>query len=301
MIYTLTLNPSLDYIITIDQVVLGKLNEMKDYLILAGGKGINVSLVLNNLGIDTIATGFNAGFVGKEIVHQLDEMHCKHDFVTLDEGCNRINIKLKSEQETEINAFGPNINENHIQELIKKLSIATKDDYIVLSGSVPKNLSENIYQRIMQELKSTGAKVVLDTRKKYLECGLEMKPFLVKPNKDELEEMFGVSIETKEDIEKYAKKLQQAGAENVLVSLGKDGAMLLDSNGKVHYQNAPKGKLINSVGAGDSMVAGFLAGYIQSDGNYEEALITGVAAGSASAFSRLLATKEEIIQIKQNI
>ena len=301
MIYTVTLNPSLDYIITIDEINIGKLNEADDYLVLAGGKGINVSLVLNNLGIDTIATGFIAGFTGNEIIRQLDESSCKHDFISLEEGYNRINIKLKSKEETDINSKGPTISEPNIQSLIQKLSLVTKDDYIVLSGSVPKNLPEDIYQRIMKEVSNTGAKIVLDTRKKYLEYGLEMKPFLIKPNKDELEEIYGVSIYSKEDIEKYARKLQQSGAENVLVSLDKDGAMLLDCMGQVHYQNAPQGKLINSVGSGDSMVSGFLAGYIQSDRNYLEALKMGVAAGSASAFSRFLATKKEIIELKQQI
>ena len=296
MIYTVTLNPSLDYIITIDEINIGKLNEADNYLVLAGGKGINVSLVLNNLGIDTIATGFIAGFTGNEIIRQLDESSCKHDFISLEEGYNRIN-----KEETEINAKGPTISERNIQSLIKKLSLVTKDDYIVLSGSVPKNLPEDIYQRIMKEVSNTGAKIVLDTRKKYLEYGLEMKPFLIKPNKDELEEIYGVSLYFKEDIEKYARKLQQSGAENVLVSLDKDGAMLLDCMGQVHYQNAPQGKLINSVGSGDSMVAGFLAGYIQSDMNYLEALKMGVASGSASAFSRFLATKKEIIELKQQI
>ena len=169
MIYTVTLNPSLDYIITIDEINIGKLNEADDYLVLAGGKGINVSLVLNNLGIDTIATGFIAGFTGNEIIRQLDESSCKHDFISLEEGYNRINIKLKSKEETDINSKGPTISEPNIQSLIQKLSLVTKDDYIVLSGSVPKNLPEDIYQRIMKKVSNTGAKIVLDTRKKYLE------------------------------------------------------------------------------------------------------------------------------------
>ena len=184
---------------------------------------------------------------------------------------------------------------------MKQLGELGQGDVLFLSGSIPSSMPDDAYQKIMAMLDGRGVRIAVDATRDLLMKVLPYHPFLIKPNKGELEEIYGVSIYSKEDIEKYARKLQQSGAENVLVSLGKDGAMLLDCMGQVHYQNAPQGKLINSVGSGDSMVAGFLAGYIQSDSNYLEALKMGVAAGSASAFSRFLATKKEIIELKQQI
>lgn len=285
MIYTITFNPSLDYIMDVDNFEEGKTNRSFAEYIYSGGKGINVSIMLRNLGLDSVAFGFIAGFTGEEIQRQLAEANCQTDFIKLKKGISRINIKLRSGKESEINAIGPIIENEELKMLFEKLNKLEKGDILVISGSIPNSIPNNIYERIMEHLKNNEIKIVVDATKDLLLNVLKYKPFLIKPNNHELEELFLVKLELEEDIIKYAKKLQEMGAQNVLVSMAGDGAILVTQTGKVYKSKAHKGSVINSVGAGDSMVAGFLAGYIDSN-DYEIAFVTGVAAGSASAFSQ---------------
>ncbi len=301
MIYTVTFNPSLDYIVRLDSFTAGEINRVNYEQVLGGGKGINVSIVLGNLGHESTALGFTAGFTGEEIKRQLDGFGVKHDFVQLSEGFTRINVKVKADKETEINGQGPDISEAKREELFEKLDKLSEGDTLVLAGSIPKTLPDDIYEKIMARLEGRGIRIIVDAEKKLLLNVLKYHPFLIKPNNHELGDMFGVKLTTDEEIITYAKKLQEKGAQNVLISMAGDGAILLTADGK-HYKNpAPKGKLINSVGAGDSMVAGFITGYIESQGDFETAFHMGVATGSASAFSENLATRPEVEALLKTI
>ena len=293
MIYTVTFNPSLDYIITINDFKLGKTNRTTSEQMLAGGKGINVSTVLTNLGIENVALGFVAGFTGREIERMAKESGIICNFITLEEGCSRINVKMKDFDGTEVNGMGPVIDEAAVEQLKKQLRRLKQGDTLVLAGSIPSCMSDSIYRDIMSELKDKGIHFVVDATKDLLLNVLEFHPFLIKPNNHELGEIFGVELTTRESVVPYAKKLQEMGARNVLVSMAGEGAVLLDEAQNVYALPAPKGTLVNAVGAGDSMVAGFLAGWTEKK-DYDYAFRMGLAAGSASAFSEVFATKEEI-------
>ncbi len=301
MIYTVTFNPSLDYIVRLDSFTAGEINRVNYEQVLGGGKGINVSIVLGNLGHESTALGFTAGFTGEEIKRQLDGFGVKHDFVQLSEGFTRINVKVKADKETEINGQGPDISEAKREELFEKLDKLSEGDTLVLAGSIPKTLPDDIYEKIMARLEGRGIRIIVDAEKKLLLNVLKYHPFLIKPNNHELGDMFGVKLTTDEEIITYAKKLQEKGAQNVLISMAGDGAILLTADGKHYKSPAPKGKLINSVGAGDSMVAGFITGYIESQGDFETAFHMGVATGSASAFSENLATRPEVEALLKTI
>ena len=300
MIYTVTFNPSLDYIVSVDDFKLGLTNRTSSELILPGGKGTNVSTVLKNLGLESTALGFVAGFTGNEIVKRLNDMGIKSDFISIENGISRINLKLKSFDGTEINGAGPDISEEKVNELRDKLNQLKEGDVLVLAGSIPSSMSDNIYRDIMADLKDRGVMIVVDATKDLLLNVLEYHPFLIKPNNHELGEIFDVKLTTREEVIPYGRKLQEKGARNVLVSMAGEGAVLIAEDGQVFDAPAPKGKLINGVGAGDSMVAGFVAGWIEKQ-DYEYAFHMGVASGSASAFSENLATKEEIINVYNQV
>lgn len=296
MIYTITFNPALDYIVKMDEFNLGYVNRTTKEDIYAGGKGINVSIVLNNLSIKNKALGFIAGFTGDEIERRVRAFGCDTDFVKLKEGMSRINVKMKANTETEVNGSGPIIKKESLDELYAKLDSLNSGDIVVLAGSIPKTLPSDIYEKIMEKYKDKNVKFIVDTTGESLLKVLSYKPFLIKPNHHELAELFNVKINSQEDIIHYGRKLQEMGAENVLISMAGDGAILIKSNGESIYSKVPKGTLKNSVGAGDSMVAGFIAGYTKSQ-SLEEAFIMGVATGSASAFSEGLATKEKVEEL----
>lgn len=300
MIYTVTFNPALDYILELDKLEIGKIQKSKTELILPGGKGINVSTVLTNLEIDNIALGYKAGFVGAEIERLLRNMNVKTDFIDLEEGNSRINVKISGEEETAINTNGPQISENKILELLEKLKTLNENDYLVLSGSIPSSIKDDIYEKICSIVKKQNVKIIVDATKNLLVQALKYNPFLIKPNNEELGEIFGVEIHTKEDAYVYGKKLKEMGAQNVLVSMGKIGAALIDEAGQEYFIKSPEGKRVNTVGSGDSMVAGFIAGFLKYN-NYNDALRMGVSAGSASALSKYLATKEEVYNLFNNI
>lgn len=294
MIYTVTFNPSLDYIIQVDHFRSGIINKTTYENILPGGKGINVSIVLSNLGHESTALGFTAGFTGNEIKRRMTNYGCKTDFIEVKSGLSRINVKMKSDEETEINGAGPEISQANLDELFAKLSLLNDKDILVISGSTPACLPDDIYQQILKFLQNTGCRIVVDASGSLLTKVLEYHPFLIKPNNLELGEIFHVTLNTREDVVPYAKKLQERGAKNVLISMAGEGAVLVDENGQVYKCEAPKGTVVNSVGAGDSMVAGFISGYLESGHNYQYAFIKGVASGSASAFSPNLCTKEQV-------
>ena len=296
MIYTVTFNPAIDYIIRLDKLTTGAINRVTYEQVLGGGKGVNVSIVLGNLGHKSTATGFLAGFTGDEIVRQLRDFNAADDFVKLDEGFSRINVKIKAEVggETEINGQGPKISEAKREELFKKLEQLGEGDTLILSGSIPKTLPDDMYEQTLARIQGKGIRFVVDAEKGLLLKVLKFKPWLIKPNNHELGDMFGVKLKTDEEIIAHAKKLQDMGAQNVLISMAGDGAILLTAEGKAYKSEAPKGTLVNSVGAGDSMVAGFVAGYIESNGDYERAFKMGLCTGSASAFSENLATRPEV-------
>ena len=297
MIYTVTFNPSLDYVVQVDDFAVGEINRTRTESIYPGGKGINVSLVLQNLGLPSVALGFTAGFSGAEIERLLQEAGCHCDFIAVKAGYSRINTKIISGAETALNGQGPQLSEAELAALFNKLRRLTQDDVLVLAGSIPASLPDNIYEQILELLQPVGTRVVVDATGDLLLKVLKYRPFLIKPNHEELGEFFGRGpLLTEEEILAAAQKLQQQGARNVLVSRGANGALLLDENGKLHKQASPKGTLVNSVGAGDSMVAGFLAGYLQTQ-DYDAALRLGVAAGSASAFKAWLATREDVEKI----
>ena len=300
MIYTVTFNPALDYIVTLDELKTGCVNRTDTEQILPGGKGINVSTVLKNLGFENTALGFVAGFTGREIEKRLKEFGCKTEFIRIEEGMSRINVKLKADKETEINGTGPEISRDNLALLFRKFENMAEGDILVLAGSIPATLPDSIYSDIMKKIEGKGIKCVVDATGDLLLNVLKYRPFLVKPNKHELAEMYHVSIDTEDDIIMYAKRLKESGAVNVLISMAGDGAILIDETGQVHKSPAPEGTVVNSVGAGDSMVAGFIAGFVEK-GDYEHAFKMGISAGSASAFSKKLATKEEVLEIYEKV
>ena len=296
MIYTVTFNPSLDYVIGAEKLEPGKINRTTRENIYPGGKGNNVSVVLSNLGHKSKALGFVSGFTGEALEKMLDDFGCYTDFIKLDNGFTRINVKINAGEETEINGQGPKISEEAIGKLYEKLDVLTKGDVLVLAGSIPNTLPEDIYERIMARLDGRGIRIVVDATKDLLMNVLKYHPFLIKPNNHELGDMFGVQLETDEEIIEYAGKLKEMGARNVLISMAGDGAILLDEHGKVYQGRPPKGEVLNSVGAGDSMVAGFVTGYLNT-GDYEKAFELGIATGSASAFEYWLAEKEDVVKL----
>lgn len=300
MIYTVTFNPCLDYIVSVDNFTLGRVNRTTKELVYPGGKGINVSLVLQNLGMESTALGFTAGFTGTEIERALQEWGCYTDFIRIPEGMSRINLKLRSREESEINGQGPEISKEALEALYQKLDAMDSEDVLVLAGSIPGSMPDSSYELIMERVEKKHMKVVVDATGDLLVNVLKYHPFLIKPNNHELEEIFQIPMDSNETIITYAKKLQEMGARNVLISMAGDGAILVSEDGMVRQSPAPKGKVVNSVGAGDSMVAGFLTGFLTT-GKYEEAFYMGIATGSASAFSERLATRPEVEEILKQI
>lgn len=300
MIYTVTFNPCLDYIVSVDNFTLGRVNRTTKELVYPGGKGINVSLVLQNLGMESTALGFTAGFTGTEIERALQEWGCYTDFIRIPEGMSRINLKLRSREESEINGQGPEISKEALEALYQKLDAMNSEDVLVLAGSIPGSMLDSSYELIMERVEKKNMKVVVDATGDLLVNVLKYHPFLIKPNNHELEEIFQIPMDSNETIVTYAKKLQEMGARNVLISMAGDGAILVSEDGMVRQSPAPKGKVVNSVGAGDSMVAGFLTGFLTT-GKYEEAFYMGIATGSASAFSERLATRPEVEEILKQI
>ena len=299
MIYTVTFNPSLDYVIQVDKLAPGEINRTTHEAVYPGGKGNNVSVILSNLGHSSKALGFTAGFTGEALENMLKEFGCDTAFIRLPEGSTRINVKINAGEETEINGQGPVITEEAQQALFEQLDALKKEDILVLAGSIPNTLPSDIYERILEHLQGRGIHFVVDATKELLLKVLKYHPFLIKPNNHELGEMFGVTLKTMDEIVAYAKKLQEMGAENVLVSMAGDGAILLTEEGVIYEAKPPKGKVLNSVGAGDSMVAGFLTGYLNT-GDYEKAFRLGVVTGSATAFQYWLATKEDIVALMED-
>ena len=300
MIYTVTFNPSLDYIVRVENFRAGTINRTYYENVLPGGKGINVSIVLKNLGHDSTALGFMAGFTGREICARLEKFGVASDFIDVAEGLSRINLKMKSDEETEINGQGPNITDGDIEKLYEKLDTLQAGDILIISGSVPNTLPGDMYERIMSRLEGRGIEIVVDAEKDLLVNVLKFHPFLIKPNNHELGAIYGVELKKKDEVVPYAKKLQEAGAKNVLISMAGEGAVFISEKGDVLKSEAPKGKVVNSVGAGDSMVAGFMTGYLET-GDYEKAFKMGLCTGSASAFSPDLATRPEVEALLKTI
>ena len=300
MIYTVTFNPSLDYIVGTEGFQLGNTNRTVSELMLPGGKGINVSTVLKNLGIESTALGFTAGFTGEEIRRRVGELGFRSEFIDVGNGFSRINVKMKEFDGTEINGQGPVIGEEAVGRLLERLDSLEEGDTLVLAGSIPSSMPDSIYSDILARLEGRGIVFVVDATKDLLLNVLKYRPFLIKPNHHELGEIFGVELENREDVVPYAERLQEQGAQNVLVSMGGKGAVLLDAEGNVHMLPVPKGTLVNAVGSGDSMVAGFLAGWTEKK-DYEHAFKMGISAGSASAFSELLATEGEIRRLYETL
>ena len=261
MIYTITFNPALDYISQVENFEIGKINRTKTEKILPGGKGLNVSTVLKNLGIESTALGFIADFTGEELKKEIEKIGIKTDFIKVKKGMTRINIKISSNEETALNGNGPEITEEDIEQLLKKIENIGSNDKVILAGNIPKCINNNIYEIICKKLKQNKVTFIVDATNELLMNVLKYEPFLIKPNKEELEETFKEKIETNNDIIIHAQKLQKMGAQNVLISLGGEGAILVTKEDKKYFLNAPKGKVLNTVGAGDSMVAGFIAGY----------------------------------------
>jgi 1-phosphofructokinase len=296
MIYTVTLNPSIDYVVHIDKLISGVTNRTSSEEYYFGGKGINVSHVLAELDLDNTALGFVAGFTGEAIEKGTSHPRIKTDFIHLKEGVSRINVKIKSDEETEINGQGPHIDDEALEAFMKKTDGISDGDTLILSGSIPKTMPDDVYERILERLKDRNVRIVVDATKKLLVNALKYRPFLIKPNRQEISELFGVKVEDEETTLFYARRLQEMGAKNVLVSLGGDGAMLLDETGRVHKAAAAKGRVLNTVGSGDSMVAGFVAGCMLKN-DYAYALRLGTACGGATAFLPGLATREKIDEL----
>ncbi len=299
MIYTVTFSPALDYIVDLDKLEVGAINRTKKETMLPGGKGINVSLVLSNLGTKSVAMGFVGGFIGKYIEDEMKAHNIESDFVHLN-GNTRINVKIKGMVETAINGQGPRVEDQDIETLIEKLTNLTSNDVLVISGAIPNTLPSNTYERILERIKNQNVQLIVDTTKDTLLKTLPYHPVLVKPNKEELEELFNVKISNEEELVENAKKLISLGAQNVIVSLGGSGALLVRGNGEYKLTDCPKGKVINTVGAGDSLVAGFIDEYYRS-GDIYKAFKRGIACGSASAFSENLATLEKVEKLEQLI
>ncbi len=299
MIYTVTFNPALDYLMYVSELQSSDINRTEKEQLFYGGKGINVSVILTRLGVKNKALGFLAGFSGHQLEDMLNADNIESDFVYLKSGYTRINVKIKSDREIDINACGPEISKDDIKALFEKLEKLKEGDCLVLAGSIPKTLPDNIYEKILDKLSGKGINFVVDATGNLLKNVLKYKPFMIKPNHHELGEIFSTEIKTLDDIKKYGKMLQDMGARNVLVSRGKDGAALLDENGNIHTMGNVPGKIISSVGCGDSMVAGFIAGYSKTK-DYAYALKLGSACGNATAFSTSLAAREEIEKMLQN-
>ncbi len=299
MIYTVTFNPSIDYVVTVPGISYEDVNRVQEEYILPGGKGINVSRVLHNLGVENMATGFVAGFTGDNIVNMLKECGVYTEFITVKEGMSRINVKIKAEKEGEINGRGPNITTYDVEKLYKVICRLKEGDYLVLGGNVQSTVSSMIYGELAGYAAKAGARCVVDASGSLLSNALSARPFLIKPNKVELEDLCGRTLNSMEEIIDSAKSLRLKGAQNVLVSLAEDGAVLVTEE-YVYCANAPQGRVVNSVGAGDSMVAGFLAGYIKTC-DYKEALKLSICAGSASAFVKELATAQEIYSLSDKV
>ncbi len=301
MIYTVTFNPAIDYVVRLDgSLKPGAINRNAAEDFQFGGKGVNVSNVLKTLGFDTIALGFVAGFIGDGLEKGLADMGLKTDFIHVQEGMTRINVKVKAAEETEINGIGPVITESDMRELYKKLDQLNQEDILILSGSIPKCLPGDTYEKIMQYLDGRGIRIVVDAEKDLLVNVLKYKPYLIKPNNHELGDIFGKILKTDEEITECALELQKRGGRNILISMAGDGALLLDETGQSHRIGCPKGKVINSVGAGDSMVAGFVAGMLKEN-DYDYALKLGTASGSATAFSIGLASKAQIDELLKTL
>ena len=300
MIYTVTFNPAIDYVVELVSFNIGEINRTTREYMNLGGKGVNVSRVLTNLEVPNVALGFVAGFTGDALRNGLERMGVKTDFISLEEGNTRINVNIKGVEETDINARGPEIPNSAIDELFKKLDNLQSGHTLVLAGSIPTSLPNDMYERIMERLYGKGIRFVVDATRDLLVKSLKYEPFLIKPNNHELGEIFGLELTKDNEIIYYARELKKQGAKNVLISMAGDGAILVDENDVAHKIGTPKGKVKNSVGAGDSMVAGFCAGYLEK-GDYKYALRMGTAAGSASAFSESLATKQEVIDLLNKI
>lgn len=296
MVYTVTFNPALDYVVRVDGFRVGGVNRTSREEIQLGGKGINVSAVLSHLGVDNVALGFLAGFTGQALEEELRREGIRTDFIWLDQGLTRINVKIKADQESEINGQGPNIDAAALDQLFRKLDKLEQDDVLIVSGSVPSTLPGDIYEQILARLEGRGIHFVVDATRDLLCNVLPYHPFLIKPNNIELGEIFGRTLNSDEEIRDCAVQLQQRGARNVLVSMAGDGSLLVDETGGCHRLGVPKGQVRNSVGAGDSMVAGFVAGWLKT-GDYAYAQRLGAAAGSATAFSDGLATGDQIMAL----
>lgn len=301
MIYTLTLNPSIDYVMRVDGLAAGSVNRSSSEEMLPGGKGLNVSAVLGELGVRSRALGFVAGFTGREVARRVREMGVEADFIELPEGCTRINVKLKGREETDINGSGPEIPEEALERLYEKLDALCDRDTLVLAGSVPKSVPADVYEKILARLSGRGVRAVVDAERRLLLNTLKYKPFLVKPNLSELGELFCEKPKSLDEIENLSRRLREMGAQNVLVSMAGDGALLLDERGAIHFCPACRGSVRNSVGAGDSMVAGFLAASEERPGDFDYALKLGTAAGGATAFSVGLAKREEMFALLSSI
>ena len=300
MIYTVTLNPSIDYIIETDKFKIGEVNRANKEELYPGGKGINVSLMLNELQVENTALGFLGGFIGEYIENTLASNGVNTEFIKLENGFSTINLKLNNEVETEINGKGPHLSEDNLQLLYKKIEKLKDEDILVLCGSIPKSLSNTLYQDIISMVAKKNVKVIVDATSNLLLKTLKYNPFLIKPNIHELEEIFDTKIDCIDSTIFYATKLKDMGAENVLISMGKDGALLFDSKGKIYLSNAPYGDVVNTVGSGDSMVAGFISGYLKTK-DYKEALKLGASCGSATAFSSGIGEKKLIDTLKNEI
>ena len=293
MIFTVTFNPSLDYIVRVDEMRLGTINRTNYEQLLPGGKGVNVSIVLGNLGHPSRARGFSAGVTGVALEKLLADAGVDADLVHVKEGFTRINAKVKAVEETELNGQGPRIAPEDVDALFSKLDVLGQDDTLVISGSVPNTLPSDMYEQVMERLAGRGVRIVVDAERDLLTRVLPYRPFLAKPNNHELGDIFGVTLKTRDEVVPYARRMQEMGAQNVLVSMAGEGGVLVAADGQVYQSPAAKGTVVNSVGAGDSCVAGFLAGLMET-GSYQTAFRMGLAAGSASAFSDHLATRPEV-------
>ena len=300
MIYTMTLNPALDYNMTVNEFQRKRVNRSVKEELIPGGKGLMVSRMLKNLGVDSTAFGLVGGFSGKELTQMVHDLGIHTNFVTLSEGMTRINVKLWGDIEGEINAPGPTCDEKSLQALIKKLEVLDSDDTLVLAGSIPKGLPNDLYAKKFEQLKDRHCNIIVDATGELLKSVFRYRPFFVKPNHHELSELYGVELTTREEVWPYAKRLREEGVKNALISMAGEGAVLAAEDGSVWFGEAPAGTVRNSVGAGDSMVAGFLAGYLSTH-SYEEAFRTGIACGSASAFSEALATGDEVKTVAERV